>query len=200
MNTAADSKAIFDYHRNMIFFHGNQGTAALGWKDQESQLIRFKVLAQIGDLNGCSVLDTGCGHGDLLEYLLPLYPQITYTGFEQIPELLVEANKRYGKLPKCSFIQGDFMSDEIPASDYVIASGSLNYFSSDPDFIYKAIVKLFAQSKFGMGFNLLSSIIPNGFLVAYDQQKILTFCQTISRKALLINDYSEEDFTIFLYR
>jgi hypothetical protein len=51
-----------------------------------------------------------------------------------------------------------------------------------------------------MGFNLLSSIIPNGFLVAYDQKKILAFCQTISRKALLINDYSEEDFTIFMYR
>jgi SAM-dependent methyltransferase len=200
MNTAADSKAIFDYHRNMIFFHGNQATAALGWKDQESQLIRFKVLAQIANLNGCSVLDTGCGHGDLLAYLLPLYPQITYTGLEQIPELLMEANRRYGKLPKCSFMQGDFMSDEIPASDYVIASGSLNYFSSDPDFIYKAIAKLFAQSKLGMGFNLLSSIIPNSLLVAYNQQKILAFCQTISRKALLINDYSEEDFTIFLYR
>lgn len=200
MNTAADSQAIFDYHRNMIFFHGNQGTAALGWKDQESQLIRFKVLARIADLNGCSVLDTGCGHGDLLAYLLPLYPQITYMGLEQIPELLVEANRRYGKLPNCSFIQGNFMSDEIPASDYVIASGSLNYFNSDPDFIYKAIAKLLAHSKLGMGFNLLSNIIPNGLLVAYDQQKILAFCQTISRKALLINDYSEEDFTIFLYR
>ncbi|MDN3583360.1 class I SAM-dependent methyltransferase [Mucilaginibacter flavus] len=195
----ADTAAIFDYHRAMISFHGNTGPAALGWRDKESQLIRFKVLAGIANLDNFSILDAGCGHADLLGFLLPNYPEITYTGFEQIPELLSEAKKRYGNRPNTNFILGDFIETSLPVVDYVFLSGSLNYYQADPDFIYKAIETLYNSCKKGLAFNLLHRIIPNGLLAAYEPGKILSFCKTISNRCILTDDYSDEDFTVFMY-
>ncbi len=199
MPESADSEAIFEYHRYMISLHGNQGTSALGWRDRQSQLIRFEAIAKIADLNGHSVLDAGCGHGDLYPYLHRLYPKLIYSGIEQIPELLDEAVYRYAGLPQTNFICADFMNDLIPFSDYIMASGSLNYYNGDQGFIFKAISRLYAQSNLGLAFNLLSEVIPNGLIVAYNPEKIMDYCRSLSKRVSLINDYSEEDFTIFMY-
>ncbi|WP_143014090.1 hypothetical protein [Mucilaginibacter pineti] len=54
----------------------------------------------------------------------------------------------------------DFMAGELPLSDYVMVSGSLNYQQNDPDFIYKAISKLFESCTKGFAFNLLRPLSP----------------------------------------
>lgn len=200
MDSLNDSGAIFYYHREMIARHGPQSSYALGWRDAESQQVRFKVLAGVGDLNNHSVLDAGCGYGDLLPYLLALYPDLeNYTGVEQIPELYDEAIKRYGEMPNVNFISGNFTSRHLPEADYVLASGSLNYSSQDPDFIFKVISKIFATSKIGLAFNLLSQMPVKGLLVAYEPEMILNYCRTLSSNVVLIDDYAEEDFTVYLY-
>jgi SAM-dependent methyltransferase len=200
MNSLNDAVSIFRYHRDMIKTYGSKSSYALGWRDTESQQIRFKALAGIGDLNGHSVLDAGCGYADLLPYLTHLYPAIgSYCGIEQIPELLNEAIHRYGDLPDTAFISGNFLSQNIPAMDYVLLSGSLNYSNTDPDFIFKAISHLYGSCSQGLGFNLLCRVPENGLLVAYKPEKIFAYCQTLSKKVLLKNDYAKEDFTVFLY-
>lgn len=196
---ANDNSAIFDYHRSMIAFHGNTSTAALGWRDPESQLIRFKVLCEIANMDDCTVLDAGCGHGDLLAYLFTTCQRLQYTGIEQIPELLEEAERRYGFLPGARFLKGDFIHNDLPLSDYVLASGSLNYCQEDPEFIYKAIARLYGSCRMGLGFNLLRHVIPNGLLAAYDPDTIMSYCETLCERASLRMDYSEEDFTVFMY-
>lgn len=197
--SATDNSAIFDYHRSMIAFHGNYGPEALGWRDKESQLVRFGVLAQIAGLNNCSVLDAGCGHGDLFAYLRSLYPDITYVGVEQIPELLDEAKKRYGSISTCNFVDGDFTVMDLPVTDYILVSGSLNYVQNNPGFIFETIARLFKSCRVALGFNLLRSIIPNGLLAAYDPKVILDYCESLSNKVSIHLDYSTEDFTIFMY-
>jgi SAM-dependent methyltransferase len=200
MTSLTDSSAIFSYHRDMIGRHGLQSSFALGWRDRESQLVRFKALSAIADLSGCSILDAGCGYGDLLPYLSALYGSFAYTGIEQVPELLDEAIERYGTWPGATFIPGNFTAMALPAADYVFASGSLNYGSAEPGFIFKMITKLFEASRRGFAFNLLSDIIPNGLLVAYDPERIVRFCKPICREVKLTRGYAEDDFTVFMYR
>jgi len=200
MSSLTDSVAIFNYHREMINTHGRESSFALGWKDVESQQIRFKALAGIGELSGRSVLDAGCGYGDLLPYLSAFYQDFTYSGMEQIPELLKEALVRYGKWPAANFIQGNFTATLLPAIDYVFASGSLNYRSTDPDFIFKAIDKLYAACNYGFAFNLLNHIVPNGLLVAYNPEQVISYCSSICPEVKLIQDYDPSDFTIYMYK
>jgi len=199
MNTLSDSSSIFNYHRTMMAVHGTEGTEALGWRDAHSQQIRFEILTGIADLNNRSVLDAGCGHGDLLVHLRSSYPGVLYTGIEQIPELLEEAVRRYGHLPETEFISRNFITGELPATDYILASGSLNYRSADPNFIYQAISRLYQSSRLGLGFNLLSQIAGNGLIVAYDPEQISAYCNTLCKDVQLKRDYDDDDFTIFMY-
>jgi SAM-dependent methyltransferase len=200
MSSLTDSAAIFNYHRDMITAYGRESSFALGWKDMESQQTRFKTFAGIADLSGRSVLDAGCGYGDLLPYFSALYNDITYIGIEQIPELVQEAIARYGSRPAASFIQGNFTTDLLPAVDYAFASGSLNYRSADPDFVFKAIDKLYAACNYGFAFNLLSYIVPNGFLVAYNSNEVISYCSSICAQVKLVQGYDANDFTVYMYK
>jgi SAM-dependent methyltransferase len=196
-----DSSRIFHYHRSMIAGHGADSSFALGWRNKHDQQVRFETLANIADLNGKTVMDAGCGYADLYLFLKERYPQMThYYGIEQITELANEAILRYGHLPDTTFIPHNFLHTDMPACDYILASGSLNYGSSINGFIYIAIEKLYNQCSRGLGFNLLSHIPLDGTLVAYDPDEILAFCKTLSPNVALKADYDEVDFTIFIYR
>ena len=184
----------------MISMHGPRSSYALGWRDRESQRVRFEALAGIAELNNHSIEDAGCGYGDLLPFLKHLYPSITYTGIEQIPELLNEAINRYGIEPGIDFVSGNFITMELPIADYILASGSLNYQSTDPQFIYNAISKLYNGCRMGLGFNLLKTAQPHGFIVAYNPIEIMEYCKSICPKVVLKDDYADEDYTIFMYK
>lgn len=200
MSSLTDSSAIFHYHRAMIKQYGGQSSYALGWRDAESQISRFNILAEIGNMNEFSILDAGCGYADLLPFLQSIYPDTRYyCGIEQIPELLDKAIERYSHQSGTSFISGNFITRVLSVMDYVLASGSLNYASSDPEFIFKAIAKLYNNCTMGLAFNLLKTVPVNGLLVAYNPQEITTYCRSLSENVLLKDDYSDEDFTIFMY-
>ncbi len=201
MNSLDDSSLIFRYHRDMITQHGANSSLALGWSESADQQVRFGILAGIADLNGCSVLDAGCGYSDLLPFLNKRYPGlVSYCGVEQIPELVDTAISRYGHLPHVGFISRNFLSGDLPTADYVLASGSLNYGSSDPGFIFKAINLLYDHCRLGLGFNLLRSIPQNGLLTAYPPELIVDHCRSLSDRVVFTDGYADEDFTVFIYR
>ncbi|HMC99152.1 MAG TPA: class I SAM-dependent methyltransferase, partial [Ferruginibacter sp.] len=162
-----DQAAIFRFHQNLTNEFGKGTTGALGWKLREGQQARFEMLSRIGDLNHHSVLDAGCGHGDLREFLGTKYHGLRYYGVEQIPSILQEAIDRYDHLPETYFYEGDFSAAELPAVDYVLACGALSYRNSDPLFALKTIQKLFNTARIGLGFNMLARIEPAGLLEAY---------------------------------
>ena len=64
-----EKATIIHYHRHRIDTYHNGTVKALGWRGEESQVKRFEVLSTVGDLNGCSLLDLGCGYGDLKGYM-----------------------------------------------------------------------------------------------------------------------------------
>ena len=195
-----DKAAIFRFHNNLINEFGKGTTGALGWKLPEGQQARFNILSRIGNLNRHSVLDAGCGHGDLREYLGNIYPELRYYGVEQIPAILKEAVDRYSHLPETYFFEGDFSSAELPAVDYVLACGALSYRNSDNLFVLKTIEKLFNVCRIGFGFNLLRKIEPaEGLLEAYNPVYILEFCRKLTEKVTLVENYYEDDYTVLMY-
>lgn len=196
-----DRSVIYRFHQERIEMFGHGTTDALGWKEEASQRVRFEVLAQIGDMNGLSVLDLGCGHGDLRAFLGEKYPEIRYAGIDQMEEFLDVATAKYGHLPDTTFYLGDCWTAELPNMDYVLACGLLAYRNSNPGFIYRMIDKLFASSRLGLGFNLLKNVKdPDGILVNYDPQEILSYCKTLTPKVVLREGYAVDDFTIFMYQ
>jgi SAM-dependent methyltransferase len=195
-----DSTAVFRYHRHRLRTYGAGGPQALGWNGAAGQHVRFEVLTRIGDLAQRSVLDAGCGYADLYSYLRQRYPGVRYYGIEQVPELLEVAQARYPEAEGITLRRGDFLREVLPLTDYVLASGALNYRQQNPEFIYQAIEKLFASCQLGLGFNLLSwEPVCGGPLAAYDPATILAFCHQLAPRAELVEGYWEGDFTVFVY-
>ncbi|HCL06398.1 MAG TPA: hypothetical protein DHW64_10735 [Chitinophagaceae bacterium] len=195
-----DTAGIFRFHKEQIKLYGKGTAEALGWENHEGQVQRFDVLSNIGDLNHRTVLDAGCGYGDLRGYLQEKYPHVRYFGVEQIPELLDIAAERYASFPETLFFQGDFAGSELPVTDYILLSGSLNYINSDPLFVLKIIEKLFNNCRIAFGFNLLSYADPaQGLIVSYKPGFIREYCERLSKRVLFFDHYKPNDYTIFMY-
>ena len=196
-----DRANILAFHKARIRDFGAGTERALGWKSTASQTARFDVLAGIADLDGQSVLDVGCGHGDLRAYLAERCPSVRYTGIDQMQDFLDVALSRYGEWPDTRFLLGDFSSAKLPEVDYVLASGAMGYRSSDPEFVFETITRLFEVCRIGLGFNVLCHVeYPDGILAACDPEAVLAHCRTLTENVVYRDDYLEDDFTVLMYR
>ncbi len=195
-----DRITINRFHDDRAKEFGFGTVEALGWHDAENQRIRFEILSNIANLDGFTVMDVGCGHGDLYPFLREKYPTINYVGIDNNTSFLDIALERYGDDEQVRFLVGDFTGPEVPPADYVLCSGGLSYHSKDPGFIKSSIEKLFRTCRYGFGFNLLSKVKnPGGILVAYEPDEILNICRQMTTHVQLHDDYLPEDFTVFLY-
>ena len=194
-----DIAYIIKYHKDLISKYPQNENLTMGWAI-DSQNIRFNILSKIDDLNNKSILDVGCGNAMLYDYLIKLYPNLRYVGLDLLDEFLNNAMKRLSNKKDVNFYKGNFMSEQLPLLDYYLVSGAFNYKNSNPLFIFQSIQHLFNSSRFGLGFNLLSMAPSNQQIaVAYNKQMIFEFCKMLSPKCKLIDDYLENDYTIYLY-
>lgn len=196
-----DSIAIQKYHNDRILKFGGDSSRALGWTTSESQQIRFSIILELlGDLNHQSVLDVGCGHGDLRGFIGASFDDFTYAGIDQVERFLDVAIERYGKYANTAFYAGDFFKADIPVCDFCVACGALSYVSNEPDFIFKIITKLFRNCKRGLVFNLLKQIdSKEQILTGYPSEQILAHCKTLSNHIVYRDGYCGEDYTIAIY-
>jgi SAM-dependent methyltransferase len=190
---------IIKYHKELINKYPKDDNLTMGWSG-DSQNTRFKILSEIDDLNHKSILDVGCGNAQLYDYLVQLYPTIRYVGIDLIDEFLKSAIQRLVNKKDVNFYQGNFMSEQLPLLDYYLVSGAFNYKNSNPLYIFQSIQHLFNSARFGLGFNLLSIVPKNQQIaVAYNKQMIFEFCKMLTPKYKLIDNYLENDYTIFIY-
>jgi len=69
-----DHQAQIDYYEGLLVKHGDS-PLALDWNSRESQRLRYDILKELFVYGkkgaGVSVLDVGCGFGDLYGYFRP---------------------------------------------------------------------------------------------------------------------------------
>ncbi len=120
--------AYLEPYRRAVDQFGDTFEVAL-WATPTTQLARFEVFAQMGDLSGKRVLDAGCGRGDFAGWLVEQRIDVaSFVGVDGVPELIEFARAR--GLPNCEFHCGDLLTDaELPAigrPQVICISGTLN--------------------------------------------------------------------------
>lgn len=197
-----EKTTIIYYHRHRIGAFGEGTVGALGWRGEESQLKRFEALTSVGDLNGASLLDIGCGYGHLKGFLDERFDGFSYIGIDQMPEFINGAIALYDQKPGSYFCLADFTSAELPRVDYIFASGALGYRCEAKDFHLSMIGKMFEAADKALAFNMLdAAIFPrHELLTGHDPEEVLAFCRTLTPEVRLVRGYLEDDFTVFMYR
>lgn len=200
--TLLEKASILHYHRHRMNEHASGTVEALGYRGEASQLRRFKALAEVGDVSGCSVLDIGCGHGDLKGYLDRRSHGFDYVGIDQMAEFVMQARTLYGQRPSCYFCIADFTEAELPHADYVFASGVLGYRCANEKFYFDMIVRMYLAANKALAFNMLDAakFPQHPLLLGHDADKVVEFCKRLSPRVRQVRGYLEDDFTVLMYK
>ncbi len=193
----------------MLETHGPT-PAAVQHISQASQYKRFEILSDI-DQSMTSVVDVGCGLGDMCDFLLNDGYTGQYLGLDFLDEFIELANKTYAKYPNFKFQTFDLWHDSMPKKyDYMLLSGVFNNkFADNRKFMRQSIDKMFAASRKGIAFNAISTYVDYQADNLYysDPLEVFDYCKkNLTRRVVLKHDYVLKkgsipfEYTIYLYK
>ena len=180
-----------------------RGHETVGWGSETDQRLRFKVLFRGVDPRGRTVLDVGCGLGDLVPFLDERSGgDYGYLGVDLSEKLIDDARRTFAK-PRREFRAADILEAELPQADIVVLSGALNFRIGDNVGHAKTMLsRMWQLSRDCVCVNFLSSHVdfqtPKNF--HYDPAEMFTFAKTLTRWVSLHHDYPLWEFTLQLRR
>jgi SAM-dependent methyltransferase len=202
MKNRAEEEVTSGMYRKLLDEHGFS-FKTLNWGSREGQHLRFSVLAQVADLRGCSVLDVGCGLGDLYGWSKERGLGVVYTGLDLTRELVEQARLRH---PEGRFISGSILDEDIfrgEKFDYVLSSGIFyTYRTGAYNWMKSAAGRMWNLCNKGVAFNTLSgwSVEKDGAEFYADPAETVTLCHAFTPWVSMRHDYHPRDFTMYMYR
>ena len=177
---------------------------SLSWKSKGAAHQRYRQIWSEIDFNGKSVLDVGCGFGEIATFLDKRYKGFSYTGVDVIPEFISEAKKLH---PEHKFFVQDFFKEPLDDKfDVVMASGVLNSNVKDNiNYRKRAIKQMFDRTKNVLVFNMMGGHPApknkSGNNIWYaDSLEVLNYCMSLTRRVILRQHYHPRDFTILMFQ
>ncbi len=197
-----DKRLIIErYKGRLIKFGDDIKTLASG--TSKRQLLRYSVLSQLGDFNGSSVLDLGCGFADFYQYLISKGLEVKYTGYDINPYFVEVCRKKY---PAATFEVVDFQCDDVGEPfDFIISSQAFNnkLVYDDNETVVKGILKKsYEICTKGVAIDMLSTYVDfkEDRLFYYSPEEIFKLCKSLTKRVTLRHDYPLFEFTICMYK
>lgn len=149
----------FNSDRTMKFYDWTRNNnkdkhGKVGWSSTKNQIIRFQKLLDVGVMNGETILDFGCGYGDLYDYTLKKGLKIKYIGVDINKSFIYDAVEMHKQYDSCKFYLSDDIRQIKDPFDWFLASGSFTM-----GFKFKEVLDIlkyaYGKSTRGAAFNLL---------------------------------------------
>lgn len=165
-----------------------------------SQRARFSTVDPLL-FPGCSILDVGCGVGDLYGYLVDRGARFAYLGVDLAPRMIERAREKY---PAGCFEVDDILEWEArPRFDLVVGIS----IHSDPvprasEILYRILGQQFALSKVAAHASLLSAYYPHNRdeVCCFWPDDVLSMGVRLTPWVSLRHDYLPHDFAVTLRR
>lgn len=176
----------------------------LGWL-KGKQDTRFEVLTSQYNFSNKSVLDIGCGFGDLNKTLAELCTEYSYFGIDICDELIFKGKELFSA-PHTTMVCADFLSYNFESSfHWAIASGIFNHILAKGDnykFIYSVMEKCYNVVTDGFSFDFIGDRVDyrDEHIFYASPEKILEFAYSFSRRVILRSDYMPFEFSIFVFK
>ena len=207
MLTPQDRNSYLERYSTRLQEYGRD-PRTLGWSGGVSrQLVRFDaslgILRRIPKPIG-SILDVGCGFGDLGLYTSRLGFPHQYTGVDINPDLLDVARKEN---PAGRFVLGDFHQEDLGLGnhDVCIAIGIFGARLEITDqvaYVYNSLERLFSMSRYGVSVDFMTDRVdfqhPDGYHLA--PEKAMELAYSLSSRFALIHDYLPYEYTLHILK
>ncbi|WP_159999941.1 bifunctional 2-polyprenyl-6-hydroxyphenol methylase/3-demethylubiquinol 3-O-methyltransferase UbiG [Roseomonas sp. 18066] len=171
---------------------------SLGW-DKRQHRLRYAALLDHWPAAKISVLDVGCGFGDLASFCAATGRDVAYTGIDLSPEL-IETGRRAA--PDRDLRVWDWDLAGAPGRfDIVVASGLFHHRLADSDsFIHRMLLRFRAAATMGLAVNFMSTTAERRYphLHYADPAAMLAEGLAFSRRVLLRHDYMPFEFTLIV--
>jgi SAM-dependent methyltransferase len=174
----------------------------LGWHKGRQQVRFAAALHAVGTQFG-SLLDVGCGFGDLFGYLRERGWQGDYLGVDIVPELLDEGRKRFG--PRGARFECIDLSSESLAfsADVAVALGIFNHRlkGDNLEFVAQTLHAMWAHSTQAIVVDFLSTTAdrPKPELFHADAEVILQMAVGYSKRVRLDHSYMPFEFLVAIW-
>lgn len=204
--TPIERATVLHYHRHRLATHGSGTAEALGWKHAESQRRRFEVIAKVaGFTPDASVLDIGCGTGDLKAFLDERlgFLALRYLGIDQQPEFIEQARERFAaQAEHTAFALAHFDTAPLPRADIVVACGALSYRCTDPHWVFNTVARMYSAAERVFVFTLLDAAVfpQHPLLVGHDIDDLATFCRKLAPRVEVVRGYASDDAAVVMRR
>jgi SAM-dependent methyltransferase len=196
-----DSLARRKSYQNSFAEHG-ESPLALQWSNYKAVAIRYQQLVADLHFENKSILDAGCGMGDVLPYIYSKSTNFSYLGVDITPEFIEIARKRY--VGDTFEVLNPFDSEVVQKYDIVICSGVMNMKTPGWETRRKAMIeRLFSYANEALVFNMAGWMRESseGKTIGYANiPDVLDFCSSLTHKIILRNQYSAKDFTVVMYK
>ena len=184
---------------------------ALGWS-KHKQMLRFEQLFKHMDIKqGCSILDVGCGFGDLCMYLNTHFGEgnYSYYGIDIMESSISEAQKHYGHQNDTLFEKANILDDSFSVrADYVVSSGMFGFqlydsFDRNCDYIREVVKKSLNLCRKGVAFDFLSDKVDyraGNYQFHAPPEKMVEIAYSLSRRIILDNSAMPFEFTLSIFK
>jgi SAM-dependent methyltransferase len=175
---------------------------SLGWS-KGKQEARFKALTSRVDLTRVqTVLDVGCGFGDMYAYLRQRGFRGRYLGIDFIDELLDVGRSVYPDAELRNVDIDDFEPDE--RFDLVVASGIFNGVLEHEEQwarIERTLARMYRLAKFACAADFMSAYVDysRGDTFYAEPERVLSLAKRLSRRVALDHHYLPFEFAIWLF-
>ncbi len=197
--------AAGDEHYAPLLDEHGAGALGVGWNSRQAQETRFGQFerAMHGARTPLSVIDYGCGTGDLLGWLRTQGYDISYTGFDLSDRMIRRASTAHDTVDSAAFTSS---AHRLTPADFVFSSGifNLRFGSTNEewhDYVVQTVDHLRRLAVRGFAFNLLTSCSDitkkRAHLHYADPAWWLDHClRRYSSRSAVLHDYDLWDFTV----
>ena len=165
------------------------------WASQQRQYKRFEVFKDLleRELTISTVVDAGCGFGDLFHYLKAenFLPR-RYIGID-VHAKMVKISRRDTDQ---KIIHADILQDELPFADYYLCSGAMNTLHPFETLLF--IKRMLEHAHKGVIFNLLEGENETGSYNKFRVDAMIKMLDFFDGTIEVYDSYLDGDFTIFM--
>jgi SAM-dependent methyltransferase len=175
---------------------------AVGYPNREDQWNTYRVvLAYIPSES--SILDFGCGRGDLYSMHTSEYGELDYYGIDSNEPMITAGKELYPDIKdKLEIVDWNEVSEDIKR-DWCVNIGSLNLrydanmTKDDFEYLQDALIVMYEQANVGV-IALLTTGKENDGLIDHDPGKILNWAQKEFGNVILDHSVSKDGFCLII--